>query len=158
MQLQAAGYGFVSFNQNNGNFLYTTYKVRKNDTVIVQFPDANGVSVCCKKLEINKCPLKQFAIPVSDELFGKPVYVYQVQEIKNIGDSLPFIGVASIGMSVRVNQITPNFLEMSRKHQRITLKTCISSEGLHLTGFDRARKISELYYSFGYEVENPTCK
>jgi len=48
MQLQAAGYGFVSFNQNNGNFLYTTYKVRKNDTVIVQFPDANGVSVCLK--------------------------------------------------------------------------------------------------------------
>jgi hypothetical protein len=158
MQLQAAGYGLVSFNQNNGDFLYTTYKVKKNDTVIVQFPDANGVSVCCRKLEINKHRLKQVAIPVSDELFGKPVYVYQVKGIKNIGDALPFIGIASIGMSVRINQITPNFLEVSQKHQRITLKTCISSEGLHLNGFNGTKKIYELYYSFGYEVESPTCK
>jgi len=41
MQLQAAGYGFLSFNQNNGNFLYTTYKSRKGDT--------NPVKVYVKK-------------------------------------------------------------------------------------------------------------
>jgi hypothetical protein len=156
--LQAAEYGLVSLNQSDGDFLYTTYKIRKGDVVTAQFPNGNGLAACCKKLKINERPIKQDEIPVSDELLHKPVYVYQIQQMKNIGDTLPFIGAASIGLDVHTKQITPSFLVVAHKNKHIALRTCISSEGLHLTGLEGSKKTSEMYFYFGYEVENPTCK
>lgn len=158
IQLHAAEYGLVSLNQSDGNYLYTPYKINKGEKISAQIPNSSGSVICCKKLQVNIHPIKRINIPVSDTLTNKVIYVYQIEQLTNVGDSLPFIGVATIGLSFNMKQTSQDSVKVMDKNKVSVLRYCLSNEGLHLITTENSKIITKLYFHFDYEVENPTCK
>ena len=150
-------FGIVYLNQGHRSYLYTPYKIRKVDTINLQYPNHHGATVCCEKVRVKKEIIGLNDIPVTEELSDKPIYVYEILQPKNMGDTLPFIGMASIGRGVHIKQLNPNLLQVNKKNKRILVRTCTSSEGLHLEALDNSKVLSKMYYYLEYELENPTC-
>lgn len=157
IQLHAAEYGLISLNQGDGNYLYTTYKINKGEIISAQIPNSSGTATCCKKFQVNIHPIKPTNIPVSDTLTNRVIYVYQIKQLKNIGDSLPFIGIATIGLSVNMKQTSQDSVKVMDKKKVSVMRYCLSNEGLHLTATENSKINTKLYFHFDYEVQNPTC-
>jgi hypothetical protein len=98
--------------------------------------------------------------PVTDALFGNPVFRYRLKQFPDELRDAPFIGAAVIGAStVSADPVSGGtILRIGTASAGVTsrVKTCLGSEGSQLFLIADGRLASQLYYAFGYDV-TATC-
>jgi hypothetical protein len=146
--------GFISIEIDKKIYLYTLKKMQRNDLLQFQYRDNDGKEKCCMKAHIRKLVITK-QNPVSDYKSEGKIYKYLVISQNRIDKSSLFLGIAVLG---RVRAFSEKNNEVSKISGRVnfTLKTCTSSEGMHLLEMKNNIVEEHLYYYFGYDVE-PTC-
>ncbi|WP_144423996.1 hypothetical protein [Herbaspirillum hiltneri] len=146
--------GFISIESDKKIYLYTLKKMQRNDLLQFQYRDNDGKEKCCMEAHIRKLVITK-QNPVSDYKSEGKIYKYLVTPKNRIDKSSLFLGIAVLG---KVRAFSEKNNEVSKIGDRVnfTLKTCTSSEGMHLLGIKNNIVEEHLYYYFGYDVE-PTC-
>ncbi len=160
-QAKEAEAGFVAA-ANGTAYLYTTDGHLSAATPIqLQYPVGKGAAQCCLRLQGSALDAPGGSTePVTDALFGQPVFRYRLKQTPAALKGEPFVGAAVIG-SAAVSAETASaetilqIATTSAGHPR-QLQTCLGSEGSNLFLIGDGKLRSQLYYAFGYDV-TATC-
>jgi hypothetical protein len=156
-QCSAATAGVVSMNIGGETRLFSTQKLSPNESVQLQYLNKAGATRCCIKRTGNSFEKIKADSVALDALTDKPIFRYRLkQQPKSIGDA-PFLGVAIVGETMKIEQTEIQSLSVKLIDQNLTVRSCTSLEGLHVIGEVGGKIVSDLYYGFDYEVEKPTC-
>jgi len=153
--------GFVA-SANGTAFLYSTDGHLAPTTPIqLQYPAARDAVACCLRLQGDALdPPSVSAAPVSDALFGNPVFRYRLKQLPLVLRGGPFIGAAAIGARpVSTNTASGRTImrvETASPTRVATVETCLGSEGSNLFLIADGKLKTRIYYSFGYDV-TATC-
>lgn len=156
-QSSAATTGIVSMNIGGETRLYSTQALSSNESIQLQYPDKTGATRCCIKRRGNTFKRIEADTVALDALTDKPIYRYRLkQQPKSIG-AAPFLGMAVVGEEKNIDQTATKSLSVKLIDETLTVRSCTSLEGFHVIGEVGGKVVSDLYYGFDYEVENPTC-
>jgi hypothetical protein len=149
-----ASEGFVRTGQDGKVVLYTTEKDILGKSVALQFADGKVVRCCAAAVVDKELDFKEQEY-VSDEFLMKDVHKYALKIPSPKPSWSPFIGIAVIGA---MEPPRPNGAGLDAKEggETSSIRTCLSSEGVHLIKRTKGRVKSHMYLGFGYDVE-PTC-
>lgn len=153
--------GFVA-SANGAAYLYTTDGHLSAATPIrLQYPAAKGAAQCCLRLQGDALEAPSAsAEPVSDALFGHPVFRYRIKQPPATLKGDPFIGAAVIGAPTvdadPASASTTLRIATEPTHPALQAKVCLGSEGSNLFLIADGKLQSQLYYAFGYDV-SATC-
>jgi hypothetical protein len=154
----AASIGIVSMNMGGETRLFTLHKLLPDERVYFQYPDKTGATRCCIRRMGKSFELVSTDDDVaSDGLHDEPALRYRLTKQPSISSKAPFPGMGVIGRAVQVEQSADKSLKVTSPDGRLTLRSCISQEGLHVRGESDAQLLSDLYFGFDYSAENPTC-
>lgn len=149
--------GFV-FHRAKKTYLYTTAPhISKLEYVYVEYPDVNGVTRCCRRLQgsLLGTPTPE-ADTVVDVLGSQPVFRYLIPSTGSFVYAMPFVGIAVIGEKAKEVPDTKGMrLDISSIPPAVAF-SCLSTEGMHLFVKVKTREVAHLYYGFDYDVK-PTC-
>jgi hypothetical protein len=153
--------GFVASGEGVA-YLYTTDgHLNAMVPIRLQYPTLEGAAQCCLRLrgDALEAPSRSIS-PVTDALFGNPVFRYRLKQFPDELRDAPFIGAAVIGAStVSADPVSGGtILRIGTASAGGTsrVKTCLGSEGSQLFLIADGRLASQLYYAFGYDV-TATC-
>lgn len=153
----AATTGIVSMNIGGEIRLYSIQKLSPNDSVQFQYLNKTGATRCCIRRIGNSFEMIEPDSVALDALSDKPLFRYRLkQQPKSIG-AAPFLGVAVIGESMKIQQTVTQSLNVKLIGRTLTVRSCTSQEGFHVIGEEGGKVVSDLYYGFDYQVEKPTC-
>ncbi|MGH6646778.1 hypothetical protein [Aquabacterium sp.] len=93
----------------------------------------------------------------TNEVTGDPPVIYKAR-LPKLWAEMPFVGAATIGLSLRTESIGRKLIATARQRHVTTVETCTSQEGVHLMAKKGKVEVTHLYLGLGYEVEHPTCK
>jgi hypothetical protein len=148
--------GFVA-NDDGAVYVYTTDShVPANATIHLQYPSDSGAARCCITLKGSALgkPVRSTA-PVSDALFGKPVFRYALKQAPAAFRAAPFLGTAVIGATTVVadHRAGGNRLLLGHARANHRAASCLGSEGDNLCLIRAGKLDAQLYYGFDYSVE-----
>lgn len=147
--------GLIRIRSDGSALLFTTHQPIKGEQIQVQYPDNNDKVTCCALARLTSPRQIETEEYVSDELSGMDIKAYRVLLDVPFLVAKPFIGVAAIGTSLSIKSLGSEIIVQSGG-AKSSIRTCLSSEGVHLFGFDGSKKVSHLYMSLGYDVR-PNC-
>jgi hypothetical protein len=154
----AASTAIVSMNMGGEIRLFTLHKLLPDERVYFQYPDKTGATRCCIRRTGKSFELVSTDDDIaSDGLHDEPALRYRLTKRPPVSSKAPFLGMGVIGHAVQVEQSADKSLNVTSQDGRLTIRSCISQEGLHVRGESDARLLSDLYFGFDYTVENPTC-
>ncbi|EIL96573.1 hypothetical protein RHOFW104T7_11215 [Rhodanobacter thiooxydans] len=152
--------GFVAAADGTA-WLYTTDgRLAATATIQLQYPAAGGAVQCCLRLQGDALEAPDTSTePVTDALFGNPVFRYRLKQLPAALKGDPFIGTAVIGTrTVHADPASAGTMlrigTASGNAPRV--QTCLGSEGSNLFLIADGKLQSQLYYAFGYDV-SATC-
>lgn len=153
--------GFVA-SANGSAFLYTTDgRLAPTTPIQLQYPATRDAVACCLRLLGSALdPPSVSAEPVSDALFGNPVFRYRLKQLPPPLQGDPFVGAAAIGARpVSTNTASGRTImrvEAASPTRVAIVETCLGSEGSNLFLIADGKLKTQIYYSFGYAVK-ATC-
>lgn len=153
--------GFVAAADGTA-WLYTTDGHLSAATSIqLQYPATGGAVQCCLRLQGDALEgPSQSAEPVTDALFGNPVFRYRLKQTPAALKGDPFIGAAVIGAPAvsadPASSGTILYVETASAGNALRVRTCLGSEGSNLFLIAGGKLKAQLYYAFGYDV-TATC-
>jgi hypothetical protein len=160
-QAKEAEAGFVAA-ANGTAYLYTTDGHLSAATPIqLQYPAGKGATQCCLRLQGSALDAPSGSTePVTDALFGQPVFRYRLKQTPAALKGDPFVGAAVIGTAAVSAEAASagtvlQVATASAGHSQ-QVQTCLGSEGSNLFLIDAGKLQSQLYYAFGYDVA-ATC-
>ncbi len=137
--------------------LYSIQEISPNESVQFQYLNKTGATRCCIKRTGNSFEKIKADTVALDALTDKPIYRYRLkQQPKSIG-AAPFLGVAVVGEPINIIQTATQSFSIKSIDGTLTVRSCTSLEGFHVIGEVGGKIVSDLYYGFDYEVEQPTC-
>ncbi|MTW13779.1 hypothetical protein GM658_24510 [Pseudoduganella eburnea] len=149
-----ASEGFVRTGESGNLFLYTTAENILGKSVVYQFDDGKAVRCCATAVVGEQAALEENEF-LSDEFSMKDVHKYALKAAPPKSDWLPFVGIAVIA-ATESPKSRGTGLDVKEMAGTSSIRTCISSEGIHLIKRTKGKLRSHLYMGLGYEVE-PTC-
>jgi len=153
--------GFVA-TADGAAYLYTTDGHLAAATPIqLQYPAGKGAVQCCLRLQGSALESPGGSTgPVTDALFGSPVFRYRLKRMPAALRGDPFIGVAVIGAPTVSNDPasagTILHIATASAGNTSRVQTCLGSEGSNLFLIADGKLKAQLYYAFGYDV-TATC-
>lgn len=153
--------GFVATADGTA-WLYTTDgHLAATATIQLQYPAAGGAVQCCLRLQGDALEAPgASAEPVTDALFGNPVFRYRLKQMPAALKGGPFIGAAVIGAATvstdPASAGTILHIGTASAGNAPRVRTCMGSEGSNLFLITDGKLKSQLYYAFGYDV-SATC-
>lgn len=153
--------GFVAA-ANGTAFLYTTDSHLVATTPIqLQYPASKGTVQCCLRLQGSALEAPSGSTePVTDALFGNPVFRYRLKQMPAALKGDPFVGAAVIGTPTASTDSasTGTILHIGATSAGNTrqVQICLGSEGSNLFLIADGKLRTQLYYAFGYDV-TATC-
>jgi hypothetical protein len=154
--------GFVATRDGSAFFYSTDDQLTPASTIQLQYPAAKGAVACCLRLQGDALGAPSGSIqPVSDALFGRPLFRYPLKQFPAALKGDPFIGAAVIGArSVSVDADSAGTIMQVKgaatSAKASTVEICLGSEGSNLFLIENGKLKSQIYYSFGYDV-TATC-
>lgn len=155
------GTGFVATTGGIA-FLYTTDgQLMPTSTLQLQYPVAKGVVACCIRLQGSALEAPSGSTgPVSDALFGRPLFRYRIKQLPAALKGDPFVGAAVIGArkvtTVAASAGSIMHVTGAASTSTATVQICLGSEGSNLFLIADGKLRTQIYYSFGYDV-TATC-
>lgn len=143
-------------------WLYTTDgHLAATATVQLQYPTAGGAVQCCLHPQGDALEAPGASTePVTDALFGNPVFRYRLKRAPAALKGDPFIGAAVIGAATvsadPASAGTILHIGTASAGNTPRVQTCLGSEGSNLFLIADGKLKSQLYYAFGYDVA-ATC-
>jgi hypothetical protein len=160
-QAKEAEAGFVAA-ANGTAYLYTTDGHLSAATPIqLQYPAGKSAAQCCLRLQGSALEAPSGSTgPVTDALFGQPVFRYRLKQTPAALKGDPFVGAAVIGPAAASTKgasagTVLQLATTSAVHSQ-QMQTCLGSEGSNLFLIEGGKLQSQLYYAFGYDV-TATC-
>jgi len=153
--------GFVATADGTA-YLYTTDGHLAAATLIqLQYPAASGAVQCCLRLHGSALEAPSGSTgPVTDALFGNPVFRYRLKQMPAALKGDPFIGAAVIGAPTvsagSASAGTVLYIGTASAGDAPRVQTCLGSEGSNLFLITDGKLKAQLYYAFGYDV-TATC-
>ena len=153
--------GFVATADGTA-YLYTTDGQLSAATPIhLQYPAGKGAVQCCLRLQGDALEAASgSAGPVTDALFGNPVFRYRLKQMPAALKGDLFIGAAVIGApTVRADTAsagTTLHIGAAATGNASRVQICLGSEGSNVFLITDGKLTSQLYYAFGYDV-TATC-
>ncbi|TPG04256.1 hypothetical protein EAH75_19235 [Rhodanobacter glycinis] len=153
--------GFVA-TVDGAAYLYTTDShLSATIPIQLQYPGAKGSVQCCLRLQGDALEAPNGSTgPVSDALFGNPVFRYRLKQMPAALKGDPFIGAVVIGAPTATADATSagTILRIGTAPSGNTsrVETCLGSEGSNLFLIADGKLRTQLYYAFGYDV-TATC-
>lgn len=153
--------GFVATTDGSA-FLYTTDgQLAPTSTLQLQYPAARGALACCIRLQGSALEAPSGSSePVSDALFGRPLFRYRLKQLPAALKGDPFIGAAVIDARTVSADATSAGMIMhvtgAASTAPATVQICLGSEGSNLFLITNGKLRTQIYYSFGYAV-TATC-
>jgi hypothetical protein len=137
--------------------LITAQSLPDDREVRIQYPNARGDAVCCKRLPsgIFK-PLTDEGVVATNELADASPQVYSAEVPKAWSES-PFVGLAAVGRKLKARNSRTGIQVREGAGRTHTAMSCFSKEGMHLIERSQHSERTHLYLSLGYELERPTC-
>ncbi|MDW2982939.1 MAG: hypothetical protein WBG81_00090 [Rhodanobacter sp.] len=153
--------GFVATADGTA-YLYTTDGHLAAATLIqLQYPAAGGAVQCCLRLQGSALEAPSGSPgPVTDALFGNPVFRYRLKQMPAALKGDPFVGAAVIGTPTvstgSASAGTVLYIGTAPAGDAPRVQTCLGSEGSNLFLIAGGKLKAQLYYAFGYDV-TATC-
>jgi hypothetical protein len=153
--------GFVATADGTA-YLYTTDGHLSAATPIqLQYPAAGGAVQCCLRLQGSALEAPSPSTgPVTDALFGHPVFRYRLKQMPAALKGDPFIGAVVIGAPTVSNDPasagTTLHIGTVSAGNAPRVQTCLGSEGRNLFLITGGKLKAQLYYASGYDV-TATC-
>jgi hypothetical protein len=153
--------GFVA-TANGTAYLYTTDgHLAATIPIQLQYPIAKGAVQCCLRLQGNALEAPSGSTePVTDALFGNPVFRYKLKQMPSALKGDPFVGAAVIGTpTVSTDSASAGtilHIGAASAGSARQVQICLGSEGSNLFLITDGKLTSQLYYAFGYDV-TATC-
>jgi hypothetical protein len=153
--------GFVATVDGDA-YLYTTDgHLSATVPIQLQYPGAKGAMQCCLRLQGSALEAPSGSTgPVTDALFGNPVFRYRLKQIPAALKGDPFIGAVVIGMpTVSTDSASAGTIlriEAASAGDARRVQICLGSEGSNLFLIVDGKLRTQLYYAFGYDV-TATC-
>jgi hypothetical protein len=153
--------GFVATADGTA-YLYTTDGHLAAATPIrLQYPAGKGAVQCCLRLQGSALESPGGStVPVTDALFGNPVFRYRLKRMPAALRGDPFIGAAVIGAPTvstgSASAGTILHIGTASAGNAPRAQTCLGSEGSNLFLITDGKLKAQLYYAFGYDV-TATC-
>jgi hypothetical protein len=153
--------GFVA-TADGAAYLYATDSHLAAATPIqLQYPAIKGAVQCCLRLQGSALESPgESTGPVTDALFGHPVFRYRLKQMPAVLKGDPFIGAAVIGAPTVSNDPasagTILHIGTASAGNVPRVQTCLGSEGRNLFLIAGGKLKAQLYYAFGYDV-TATC-
>jgi hypothetical protein len=144
-------------------YLYTKDSHLSATTSIqLQYPSETGAVNCCLRLQGSALDVpSKSAAPVSDALYGNPIFRYRLKHLPAaLKSNHLFIGAAVIGAQTvnpdAASAGTSLHVQVMASDSSSTVKICLGSEGSNLFLIVGGKLKSQLYYGFDYGV-TATC-
>jgi len=147
--------GLVHIRSDGSALLFTTHEPVKGEEIRVQYAGKIDEAKCCALARLASSRPVKTEDWVSDELGGKEIKAYRLSIDPPQQVQEPFIGIAVIGTSLAINNEGSELLVQSRG-TKLSIRTCLSHEGVNLFAFNGSKKVSHLYMYLGYGVQ-PNC-
>jgi len=152
--------GLVRIRSDGTALLFTTHELVKGAEIRFQYPGnqypgSTDEARCCASARLTSSHPIETEDYVSDELDGMGIKAYGLSTDSKHQINKPFIGIAVIGTSLTIHSEGGELLVQSGG-TRSSIRTCLSSEGVHLFTFKNSKKVSHLYMWLGYDVQ-PNC-
>jgi len=153
--------GFVATADGTA-YLYTTDgHLSATVPIQLQYPGAGGAMQCCLRLQGGALEVPSGSSgPVTDALYGNPVFRYRLKQMPAALKGDPFIGAAVIGApTVGIGPASAGtilYIGTASASGAPRVQTCLGSEGSNLFLIADGKLKAQLYYAFGYDV-SATC-